>query len=75
VFYCLVHTAAIIGTTVELAVSPPIALALRAADTAGTPLIGIAGGDEFEVFTRALRITLETVQQVARGHPALTRSG
>jgi FdhD protein len=52
----LVQKAAMIGTPVVVAVSAPTALALRLADAAGITLIGIARGDEFEVFTHETRI-------------------
>lgn len=52
----LVQKAAMIGAPVVVAVSAPTALALRLADTAGITLIGIARGDDFEVFTHGERI-------------------
>lgn len=61
----LVQKAAMIGAPAVAAVSAPTALALRMADAAGITLIGIARGDEFEVFTHPARITPETVQHVA----------
>ena len=45
-----------IGAPVVVAVSAPTALALRLAEAAGITLIGIARGDEFEVFTHGARI-------------------
>ncbi|HEY1931320.1 MAG TPA: formate dehydrogenase accessory sulfurtransferase FdhD [Acetobacteraceae bacterium] len=61
----LVQKAAMIGAPVVVAVSAPTALALRMAEAAGITLIGIARGDEFEVFTHPARIASETVQHVA----------
>lgn len=61
----LVQKAAMIGAPVIVAVSAPTALALRMADSAGITLIGVARGDEFEVFTHPSRITAETVKHVA----------
>jgi FdhD protein len=65
----LVQKAAMIGAPVVVAVSAPTALALRLAETAGITLIGIARGDEFEVFTHGTRIaaaeTARKVQHVA----------
>ncbi len=61
----LVQKAAMIGAPIVVAVSAPTALALRMADVAGITLIGIARGDEFEVFTHPLRITAETIRHVA----------
>jgi len=52
----LVQKAAMLGAPVVVAVSAPTALALRLADTAGITLIGIARGDDFEVFTHGARI-------------------
>jgi FdhD protein len=52
----LVQKAAMLGAPVVVAVSAPTALALRLAETAGITLIGIARGDEFEVFTQGGRI-------------------
>jgi FdhD protein len=66
----LVQKAAVIGVPVVVAVSAPTALAVRMADTAGVTLVGIARGDEFEVFTHPARIApmaaaLRRVQHVA----------
>ena len=65
----LVQKAAMIGAPIVVAVSAPTALALRLAETAGITLIGIARGDEFEVFTHGARIvaaeTARKVQHVA----------
>jgi len=52
----LVQKAAMLGASVVVAVSAPTALALRLAEAAGITLIGIARGDEFEVFTHGARI-------------------
>jgi FdhD protein len=65
----LVQKAAMIGAPVMVAVSAPTALAVRMAERAGITLIGIARGDEFEVFTHPARIApavdLGRVQHVA----------
>ncbi|HVC62132.1 MAG TPA: formate dehydrogenase accessory sulfurtransferase FdhD [Acetobacteraceae bacterium] len=61
----LVQKAATIGAPVVVAVSAPTALALRLAETAGITLIGIARGDEFEVFTHGARIAPGVVDAVA----------
>lgn len=61
----LVQKAAMIGAPIVVAVSAPTALALRMAEAAGITLIGIARGDEFEIFTHPARIASETVQHVA----------
>lgn len=55
----LVQKAASIGVPVLAAISAPTMLAVRAAETAGIALIGIARDDSFEVFTRADRIDLD----------------
>jgi FdhD protein len=52
----LVQKAAMLGAAVVVAVSAPTALAVRLAEAAGITLIGIARGDEFEVFTHGARI-------------------
>ncbi len=52
----LVQKAAMLGVAVVVAVSAPTALAVRLADSAGITLIGVARGDEFEVFTHGARI-------------------
>jgi FdhD protein len=52
----MVQKTAVAGCGVLVAVSAPTALAIRAADAAGITLVGIARGDEFEVFTHARRI-------------------
>jgi FdhD protein len=52
----LVQKAARLGAPVIVAVSAPTALAVRLADAAGITLIGIARGEEFEVFTHGARI-------------------
>ena len=54
----LVQKAARMGACIVAAVSAPTALAVRAADTAGITLIGIARPDGFEIFTHPKRITL-----------------
>jgi FdhD protein len=61
----LVQKAAMIGAPVVVAVSAPTALALRLAEAAGITLIGIARGDEFEVFTHGFRIVPEIAREVA----------
>lgn len=52
----MVQKTAVAGCGVLVAVSAPTALAIRAAETAGMTLIGIARGGEFEVFSHARRI-------------------
>lgn len=61
----LVQKAAMLGAPVVVAVSAPTALALRLAEAAGITLIGIARGDEFEVFTHGARIARADANTVA----------
>jgi FdhD protein len=61
----LVQKAAMIGAPAVVAVSAPTALAVRVAEAAGITLIGIARGDNFEVFTHGGRIMPAQVQYVA----------
>lgn len=53
----MVQKAAILGSPVLAAISVPTALAIRTAEAAGLTLVGIARGDDFEIFTRSDRIT------------------
>jgi FdhD protein len=62
----LVQKAAMIGAPVVVAVSAPTALALRLADAAAITLIGIARGDEFEVFTHGARVDPGVVSGITR---------
>ena len=52
----LVQKAARMGAPILAAVSAPTALAVRAAETAGMTLVGVARDDGFEVFTGAQRL-------------------
>jgi len=61
----LVQKAAMIGAPVLVAVSAPTALAVRLAEAAGITLIGIARGDEFEVFTHGARIAAADANAIA----------
>lgn len=53
----MVQKAAILGSPLLAAISAPTALAIRTAEDAGLTLVGIARGNDFEVFTRSDRIT------------------
>jgi FdhD protein len=66
----LVQKAAMIGAPMVAAVSVPTALAIRLADSAGITLIGIARGDEFEVFTHPSRIVASGGFKLADASPA-----
>lgn len=61
----MVQKAVIAGAGVLIAVSAPTALAVRTAEAAGLTLVGIARGADFEIFTRADRITHGVKSDVA----------
>ncbi|HBF31444.1 formate dehydrogenase accessory sulfurtransferase FdhD [Rhizobium sp.] len=61
----MVQKAAALGCPVLIAISAPTALAIRTAEAAGMTLIGIARGDDFEVFTRADRLKTGASSHVA----------
>jgi FdhD protein len=52
----MVQKAAVLGSSILVAVSAPTALAIRTANAAGITLVAIARSDGFEVFTRPERI-------------------
>lgn len=56
----MVHKAAVLGTSIIVAISAPTALAIRTAEQAGITLVAIARDDGFEIFTCAGRIRPET---------------
>ncbi|MBU4529478.1 MAG: formate dehydrogenase accessory sulfurtransferase FdhD [Hoeflea sp.] len=61
----MVQKAVIAGTGLLIAVSAPTALAVRTAEAAGLTLVGIARDADFEIFTRADRITQGRTSDVA----------
>ncbi|MDO1584054.1 formate dehydrogenase accessory sulfurtransferase FdhD [Rhizobium oryzicola] len=61
----MVQKTAFLGCPILIAISAPTALAIETADAAGISLIGIARGDEFEVFTRPDRVTTGEASDVA----------
>jgi FdhD protein len=61
----MVQKAATLGCPVLVAISAPTALAIRVAETAGMTLIGIARGQDFEIFTRADRLNTGASSHVA----------
>jgi FdhD protein len=61
----MVQKTALLGCPYLIAISAPTALAIETADRAGITLIGIARGDEFEVFTRPDRLTTGENSHVA----------
>lgn len=64
----MVQKAAILGCPVLAAISVPTALAIRTAEQAGLTLIGIARGDDFEIFTRADRLIEGAERHVAQSY-------
>jgi FdhD protein len=61
----MVQKAAIMGTSILVAVSAPTALAIRTAEACGMTLIAVARGQDFEIFTHPGRITAAAVRHVA----------
>ncbi len=61
----MVQKTAVLKCPMLIAVSAPTALAVRTAEAAGITLVGIARGDEFEIFTRPERITAGVTAHVA----------
>lgn len=61
----MVQKAAILGSSVLIAISAPTALAIRTADEAGMTLIALVRGDDFEIFTHAHRVVPGDVADVA----------
>ncbi|PZM09542.1 formate dehydrogenase accessory sulfurtransferase FdhD [Rhizobium tubonense] len=61
----MVQKAAILGSSVLIAISAPTALAIRTADEAGMTLIALVRGDDFEIFTHTGRIVPGAVADVA----------
>jgi FdhD protein len=56
----MVQKAAAIGAGVVVAVSAPTALAVRTAEASGITLVGIARGNEFEIFSHPARVFMPT---------------
>ena len=61
----MVQKAAIMGTSVLVAVSAPTALAIRTAEDCGMTLVAVARGADFEVFAHAHRIAGAEARHVA----------
>ncbi|MBB4009229.1 formate dehydrogenase accessory sulfurtransferase FdhD [Allorhizobium taibaishanense] len=61
----MVQKTAVLGSPVLLAISAPTALAIRTAEEASMTLIGIARGDDFEVFTSPERVEAGVSADVA----------
>lgn len=52
----IVQKTAVLGASILVAVSAPTALAVRVAESCGMTLIGIARGDDFEIFSHPGRV-------------------
>ena len=61
----MVQKAAILGSSVLVAISAPTALAIRTADEAGLTLVALVRGDDFEIFTHPHRIITGSIADVA----------
>lgn len=61
----MVQKAAILGSSVLVAISAPTALAIRTAEEAGMTLVALVRGDDFEIFTHPHRITPGSIADVA----------
>jgi FdhD protein len=61
----MVQKAAILGSSVLVAISAPTALAIRTADEAGMTLVALVRGDDFEIFTHPHRIIPGSIADVA----------
>jgi FdhD protein len=61
----MVQKAAILGSSVLIAISAPTALAIRTADEAGMTLVALVRGNDFEIFTHPDRIIPGAVADVA----------
>ncbi|AVA23237.1 formate dehydrogenase accessory sulfurtransferase FdhD [Rhizobium sp. NXC24] len=61
----MVQKAAILGSSVLIAISAPTALAIRTAEEAGMTLVALVRGDDFEIFTHPQRITPGSIADVA----------
>lgn len=61
----MVQKAAILGSSILIAISAPTALAIRTAEAAGMTLIALTRGEDFEIFTRGDRVSTGAVADVA----------
>ncbi|MFB2566816.1 formate dehydrogenase accessory sulfurtransferase FdhD [Rhizobium sp. IMFF44] len=61
----MVQKAAIVGSSVLVAISAPTALAIRTAEEAGMTLVALVRGDDFEIFTHPHRIITGSIADVA----------
>jgi FdhD protein len=60
----MVQKAAILGSSMLVAISAPTALAIRTAEEAGMTLVALTRGEDFEIFTRADRISAGAMANV-----------
>ncbi|TWB52039.1 FdhD protein [Rhizobium sp. ERR 922] len=61
----MVQKAAILGSSVLVAISAPTALAIRTAEEAGMTLVALVRDDDFEIFTHPHRIITGSIADVA----------
>ncbi|KRB62710.1 formate dehydrogenase family accessory protein FdhD [Rhizobium sp. Root708] len=61
----MVQKAAILGSSILVAISAPTALAIRTADEAGMTLVALVRGEDFEIFTHTHRIQPGSISDVA----------
>ncbi len=61
----MVQKAAILGSATLIAISAPTALAIRTAEEAGTTLVALVRGEDFEIFTHPDRIVPGSIADVA----------
>ncbi len=61
----MVQKAAILGSSVLVAISAPTALAIRTAEEAGMTVVALVRGDDFEIFTHPHRIITGSIADAA----------
>jgi len=61
----MVQKAAVLGSSVLVAISAPTGLAIRTADEAGMTLVALVRGEDFEIFTHPQRVQPGTISDVA----------
>jgi FdhD protein len=60
----MVQKTAAMGAGIVVAMSAPTALAVRTAEASGITLVGIARGDEFEIFSHPARVFMPAATQI-----------
>jgi FdhD protein len=68
----MVQKTAAIGAGAVVAMSAPTALAVRTAEASGITLVGIARGNEFEIFSHPARVFMPAAAQIEL--PSLDRT-